>query len=154
MLWGSGAGAGGDADEAQRQERALPLEPEARRRPGAPPGGEFHPHLAYLCTVRAELREQLDRAYDRMKFKRSEERQLQVDLEQIHARLSNLDHEREAIGGQLEGLRKHRAGVEGDLDEQVSAPPGPPPVSRSVGDLSVWPMGAVGALFRGARVSK
>jgi hypothetical protein len=55
-----------------------------------------------------------------MKFKRTEERQLQADLEQIHARMENLDRERNTLGSVVEGISKHHQGLENDLNEQLT----------------------------------
>ena len=54
------------------------------------------------------LREKLDRAYDRMKFKRAEERALMQDVEQYQARLRNARGEEDALAEAV-GLAQQRA---------------------------------------------
>jgi len=71
-------------------------------------------------ALRAQLREKLDRAYDRMKFKRGEERGLQQDLEQIRDRLSNLEQEHSTLSSILQELLRRKATAEADVQEQMA----------------------------------
>lgn len=69
---------------------------------------------------RGQLREKLDRAYDRMKFKRNEERALQHDLDQIGSRLDNLMGEEGTLTGILEELNNRQGALSQELaDQQV-----------------------------------
>jgi hypothetical protein len=67
---------------------------------------------------RGQLREKLDRAYDRMKFKRNEERALQHDIDQIGGRLDSLQREEATLTGVLGELERRRGAAEAELAEQ------------------------------------
>mmetsp|Transcript_5128 Transcript_5128/g.9691 ORF Transcript_5128/g.9691 Transcript_5128/m.9691 type:complete len:950 (+) Transcript_5128:130-2979(+) len=67
---------------------------------------------------RGQLREKLDRAYDRMKFKRNEERALQHDLDQIGSRLDNLMGEEGTLTGILEELNNRQGALSQELADQ------------------------------------
>mmetsp|Transcript_5711 Transcript_5711/g.6544 ORF Transcript_5711/g.6544 Transcript_5711/m.6544 type:complete len:927 (+) Transcript_5711:140-2920(+) len=69
---------------------------------------------------RAQLRERLDRAYDRMKFKRNEERSLQHDLEHIELRLSTVTQEESTLGNSVEELKKRKSKADSDYQEQLA----------------------------------
>eukprot|EP00854_Cymbomonas_tetramitiformis_P008918 gene8918-10568_t len=69
---------------------------------------------------RAQLREKLDRAYDRMKFKRNEERSLQHDLEQIDSRLTNMQQEEHTLSKGVEELQHRSGAAESDLQDQLN----------------------------------
>lgn len=72
-------------------------------------------------TERAALREKLDNAYDKMKFKREEEATLQRDLEASEDRMRRLAEEAEDLDASLAELRDDAAGGEDALREAAEA---------------------------------
>mmetsp|Transcript_5315 Transcript_5315/g.17662 ORF Transcript_5315/g.17662 Transcript_5315/m.17662 type:complete len:868 (+) Transcript_5315:644-3247(+) len=75
---------------------------------------------AGALAQRAELREKLDRAYDKMKFKRNEERALQQDVEQLDARLRNAGQESMRLSSGLQEAQTAQGRLEADLQEQLN----------------------------------
>ncbi|KAL0035076.1 hypothetical protein WJX79_010085 [Trebouxia sp. C0005] len=67
---------------------------------------------------RAVLREQLDRAYDVLKLKRTEERNMVQDVAQAEARLEGLNQEEVQLQSSLQGLVKQKDGLKSQAEEQ------------------------------------
>lgn len=70
-----------------------------------------------MLRERGTLREKLDHAYDKMKFKRGEERALQQDLERHDARLASLADENDALHLSLRDLEDLAGRSERGLQE-------------------------------------
>ena len=70
-----------------------------------------------MLRERGTLREKLDHAYDKMKFKRGEERALQQDLERHDARLAGLADENDALHASLRDLEDAAGRSERGLQE-------------------------------------
>lgn len=70
---------------------------------------------------RAKLREQLDKVYDRLKFKRQEERGMAGDVAQAEARVRQLQEEEADLRRIVDEVERHR--VEAQAAVQVR--PGP-----------------------------
>lgn len=64
------------------------------------------------------LREKLDRTYDRMKFKRAEERALLQDVEQYQARLRNAQGEQQALHEEVQQAMALSEGAQREVQEQ------------------------------------
>ncbi|GMH34075.1 hypothetical protein BSKO_01909 [Bryopsis sp. KO-2023] len=69
-------------------------------------------------TQRLELRDKLDRAYDKLKFKRAEEMNIEADIHQAEARLRNLVKEGQGHQTAVTELSKREAEAERQLQEQ------------------------------------
>jgi DNA integrity scanning protein DisA with diadenylate cyclase activity len=57
---------------------------------------------------RSKLRERLDKLYDRLKFKRQEERNLMGDVWQAEQRVQQLQHEHDALLQVVQELGRHK----------------------------------------------
>jgi hypothetical protein len=64
------------------------------------------------------LREKLDRAYDKLKFKRNEEKNIAGDIEAAELRLKNLDKECGRMEAQSDELEARRSEAESALRDQ------------------------------------
>eukprot|EP00798_Chlamydomonas_sp_ICE-L_P017613 gene17613-23946_t len=69
-------------------------------------------------TERAVLREKLDRAYDKLKFRRQEEAAIIGDLQQAEARLAGLSGEHRNLQATMNELLRRKAEAERQVDEQ------------------------------------
>lgn len=67
---------------------------------------------------RAALREKLDCAYDKLKYKRGEESALMGDVSVAEQRLNNLLAEQRSLAGQVEELARKKAEVESEASAQ------------------------------------
>mmetsp|Transcript_4386 Transcript_4386/g.10991 ORF Transcript_4386/g.10991 Transcript_4386/m.10991 type:complete len:540 (-) Transcript_4386:72-1691(-) len=67
---------------------------------------------------RANLRQKLDRAYDRLKFKRNEEKNIAGDIEASEMRLQNLDQEQMHLEARMNDLEHSRSDAESALRDQ------------------------------------
>ncbi|KAK9820385.1 hypothetical protein WJX72_009778 [[Myrmecia] bisecta] len=67
---------------------------------------------------RSALRDQLDKAYDALKFKRTEERQVVEDVAQARARLDNLAAEEAQLHSMVDDLGQRKAEAERQVEEQ------------------------------------
>lgn len=67
---------------------------------------------------RAELREQLDKSYDRLKFKRADEAALARDVAELEARVNNARAEASTMARGLEEAQRRRADAQRVLSEQ------------------------------------
>ncbi|MEW5311178.1 MAG: hypothetical protein WDW38_002914 [Sanguina aurantia] len=74
---------------------------------------------AASVAERAALREKLDRAYDKLKFKRGEEGGLLDDVRQSSARLVILEAEARGMAGQVEELARKKADADRQASEQA-----------------------------------
>uniref|UniRef100_A0A061QV58 Flagella associated protein n=1 Tax=Tetraselmis sp. GSL018 TaxID=582737 RepID=A0A061QV58_9CHLO len=68
---------------------------------------------------RTALRQKLDRAYDKLKLKRSEEKNVAGDIEASELKLKNLEMERAQVERQMEELDRKRVDAETSLRDQV-----------------------------------
>lgn len=57
---------------------------------------------------RSKLRERLDKVYDRLKFKRQEERNLMGDVWQAELRIQQLQHEQDTLQQVVQELGRHK----------------------------------------------
>lgn len=57
---------------------------------------------------RMELRSKLDRAYDKLKFKRAEEMNIAADIQQAEAKLKNMMKEGQGVQTCVEELRRRK----------------------------------------------
>lgn len=57
---------------------------------------------------RSKLRERLDKVYDRLKFKRQEERNLMGDVWQAELRVQQLQHEQDTLLQVVQELGRHK----------------------------------------------
>lgn len=67
---------------------------------------------------RAALRERLDKAYDRLKFKRQEEAVTAAECGQINGRLANLSAEQQGLANLVDDLGRRKTEAERQVDEQ------------------------------------
>eukprot|EP00195_Chlamydomonas_chlamydogama_P009299 CAMPEP_0202915398 /NCGR_PEP_ID=MMETSP1392-20130828/65575_1 /ASSEMBLY_ACC=CAM_ASM_000868 /TAXON_ID=225041 /ORGANISM="Chlamydomonas chlamydogama, Strain SAG 11-48b" /LENGTH=937 /DNA_ID=CAMNT_0049607407 /DNA_START=168 /DNA_END=2981 /DNA_ORIENTATION=- len=67
---------------------------------------------------RTVLREKLDKVYDKLKFKRQDEAVLIGDVQQVEARLANLNAEQRGIATAVEELARRKAEADRQVDEQ------------------------------------
>jgi coiled-coil domain-containing protein 39 len=65
---------------------------------------------------RAKLRERLDKVYDRLKFKRQEERNLGGDVLQAQLRVQQLQHEQDALAHVVQELNRHKIEAQAAVD--------------------------------------
>lgn len=85
---------------------------------------------------RSKLRERLDKVYDRLKFKRQEERNLMGDVWQAELRVQQLQHEQDTLRQVVQELGRHKeealAAVHVRTPDAVDVPPEAPPEAVSV----------------------
>ena len=64
-------------------------------------------------------RDKLDKTYDKLKFKRQEEAALVMDLQQVEARLGNLELEHRGVAATVEEMARRRAEAGRLAEEQA-----------------------------------
>ena len=79
----------------------------------------FGQHPVCVWTAPPPCRDKLDKTYDKLKFKRQEEAALVMDLQQVEARLGNLELEHRGVAATVEEMARRRAEAGRLAEEQA-----------------------------------